>query len=410
MTLQRGTLIGALACLCLAQLAVAQDGAPQRVDRRAAIAAAMARGPRLAVARADTLAASAQVQTARQWQNPSLSVAYSKSVPQYHYAVDLPLDLPYQRRPRIGSAAAAQRAARYRFAYEQASVTMEADTTYTRALAARAFAELSLRNARAADSLHRMAVTRRDAGDASDMDVALAAVTAGQAANQLTTDSLAYASALLDLQAVMGLDAHQVVITLGDSLMRPPGAPASARADGMLLPVAAASAQLESASLAVQAERRNAFGALGLMAGFETGDPSGGESGRLPTFGLSLPIPLLNRNRGPIALARAEEARARAELSLADVLSRTELARAQREQVAALAKVDRDQTLVAQANQVAAMSLTAYREGAASLANVLEAQRTARELLAQYVTDLADAWIADAELRVLTLTAVPKVP
>ena len=51
-----------------------------------------------------------------------------------------------------------------------------------------------------------------------------------------------------------------------------------------------------------------------------------------------------------------------------------------------------------------AMSLTAYREGAASLPNVLEAQRNAREVLAQYVNDVADAWIFAAELRVLSLT------
>ena len=401
--------LGCAAALLVARATAAQQPANQ-VSRADAMAVAAARGPRLAIARADTLATSALLQTARQWQNPSLSASYSKSVPQYHYAVELPLDLPYQRRPRIGSATAAQRAARYRFAWEQASVTMEADTTYTRALAARAIAELSMRSARDADSLRKMAAARRDAGDASDMDVALATVTAGQAANQATSDSLGYASALLDLQAVMGLDAHEVVIALSDSLTAPPTTPATARTDGTLLPVAAASAQLESASLAVQFEHRNVFGVPSLMVGFETGDPSGGEPGRLPTIGLSLPIPLLNRNRGPITLARAEEARARAELSFAQVMSRTELARAEREQSAALAKVGRDQKLLEQANRVAEMAMTAYREGAASLPNVLEAQRTARALLAQYVADLADAWIADAELRVLTLTAVPKVP
>src|SRR5689334_23484577 len=49
-------------------------------------------------------------------------------------------------------------------------------------------------------------------------------------------------------------------------------------------------------------------------SGFETGDPSGSEPGILPTFGLSLPLPLFNRNRGPIAQLEAERQRARAEL------------------------------------------------------------------------------------------------
>jgi outer membrane protein TolC len=69
-----------------------------------------------------------------------------------------------------------------------------------------------------------------------------------------------------------------------------------------------------------------------------------------------------------------------------------------------MAKVSRDQILVASANRVAAMSLTAYREGESSLPSVLEAQRNARDILGQYIDDLAEAWIASAELRVYTLT------
>jgi outer membrane protein TolC len=56
------------------------------------------------------------------------------------------------------------------------------------------------------------------------------------------------------------------------------------------------------------------------------------------------------------------------------------------------------------------MSLTAYREGAAALPNVLEAQRNARDVLSRYVDDLAAAWVATAELRVLALTPGPPKP
>src|SRR5262249_48344732 len=90
-----------------------------------------------------------------------------------------------------------------------------------------------------------------------------------------------------------------------------------------------------------------------------------------------------------------------AELTLAQVEARNQINHATRERTAALARVARDRLLVASANQVAAMALTAYREGAQALPNVLEAQRTAREVLGQYIDDLASAWIATAELRVL---------
>jgi hypothetical protein len=80
------------------------------------------------------------------------------------------------------------------------------------------------------------------------------------------------------------------------------------------------------------------------------------------------------------------------------------LTRAERERAIALANVARDETLIASANRVAALSLTAYQEGAAPLATAIEAQRNAREILTQYIDDLAAAWIATAALRVRTLT------
>jgi hypothetical protein len=51
------------------------------------------------------------------------------------------------------------------------------------------------------------------------------------------------------------------------------------------------------------------------------------------------------------------------------------------------------------------MSLVAYREGASTLAGVLEAQRNAREVVAQYITDLATGWNTIAILRTLTTSA-----
>lgn len=138
-----------------------------------------------------------------------------------------------------------------------------------------------------------------------------------------------------------------------------------------------------------------------LSAGVETGDPD--VPGMLPTFGVAFPLPLFNRNRGAIMQARAEQERAEAELTLAQVQSRTEIARARRELATALATVERDSLLVTAAARVASMSLRAYQEGAASLPNVLEAQRTARDVLSQYIEDLAGAWIFAAELRVISL-------
>jgi cobalt-zinc-cadmium efflux system outer membrane protein len=374
--------------------------AQQPISRQQAIDAAVTRGARAGVARADTLVGAAGLIAARQWENPSLSLTYSKSVPTYHEILDVPLDISGARSARIGAAQAMRLASLYRFRFERAAAALDADTTYTRSVAALEHVRLSRRNARDADSLRRMAIIRRDAGDASELDVLLATVNTGQAANTAAADSIAFVSTLFDLQAVMGLDTTVMTVTPIDSLMLPPGDVTFI--NSLPLPVASAQQSLQAAELSVRAQRRGIFSPFSVQAGIEHGDPS--QRGILPTFGVSLPLPLFNRNRGGILQAEAERERARAELTLARLESRAAIGRAQRLRNLALERVRRDQALVADANRIVTMSLTAYREGAQGLPAVLEAQRNAREILAQYIDDLADAWIATATLRLYNMT------
>ena len=373
----------------------------QPITRQQAVEAAVTRGARAAVARADTLVGAAQLLSARQFDNPSLSASYSKSTPNYHEIVDLPLDISGARSARIRSAEALRLASQYRFQFERAAAVLDADTTYTRALAAFEHLRLARRNAKDADSLRRMAIVRRDAGDASELDVLLATVNAGQAANLAAADSLTFISTLFDLQAVMGLDTTVVAVIPADSLTLPPAAPRNA--PPRTLPIAAAEQALRAAELSVRAQRRSIFAPFSIQAGIEHGDPS--EPGVLPTVGVSIPLPILNRNRGPIALAEAERERARAQLALARFETQTAIGRAARSRTLALEKIQRDRVLVESATRIAAMSLTAYREGAQGLPAVLEAQRNAREILSQYIDDLAQAWIAISTLRLYDLPA-----
>lgn len=383
-------------------LVPASTRSQQPVSRGQAIEAAVTRGARAAVARADTLIGAAQLLTARSWDNPSLAATYSKAPPNYHAIVDLPLDITGIRGTRIRAAQASRLASQYRFEFERAAAALDADTSYTRALAALERVRLSKRNAKDADSLRRMAVIRRDAGDASELDVLLATVNAGQAANLAIADSVTLISSIFDLQTVMGLDTTRIAIVPSDSLTMPPLTPPNAIPE-VALPIAAARQALSAADLSVRVQRRSIFTPFSVQAGVEWGDP--GFQGVLPTFGFSIPLPLLNRNRGPIAQAEAERERARAELALTLFQTQAAIGRARRERAVALEKLQRDRVLVESANRVVAMSLVAYREGAQGLPAVLEAQRNARDILSQYITDLADAWIATATLRLYSLTA-----
>ena len=391
-----------LAPLALAAAAVGARplAAQQPVTREQAVAAALARGPRVLLAATDTAAARADLLTARAFQNPTVSASYSKDVPQYHAGVDLPLDLPWIRSARIRVATEARASARLRFAFELASARFDAEAAYDAALAATAQAQLSRRTALDADSLLRMARARRDAGDASELDVQLATVNAGQAANDAAGDSVDAVGALLDVQRVMGLPADRVSIALADTLVLP--APDTAAAAGATLQVAAAEAAARSADAAVSLARRSAFAWPSLSFGFDTHDPTGAEPGLLPTFGLAVTLPLLSWNGGPIAAAAAARDRARDELALARRESDAAVAQARRDLAVATEKAGRDRTLVASADRVAAMSLTAYAEGAVALPSVLEAQRQARDALGHLVDDLAAANTAAAAVRLFT--------
>ena len=390
--------------LCLAPFLPGVGQQTTALTRAQAVAAALANGPRLAIASADTMVAAGQLLTARGLPNPLLSASYTKSLPNYHVTAEVPFDFIRLRGTRIQSAAAGRIAAQYRFAFDRALIALDADTTYTRVLAAAAHVRLSARNAVAADSVRRIAIARRDAGDASELDVQLATVTAGQAANAAAADSLALAASLLDLQALMGVPTDHIAIVPTDSLVAPPPATGAAPATDATLPVASATAFAESALLAARLQHRSVFLLPSLLFGFETGDPTGAEPGILPTIGISIPLPILNRNRGPIAEAEALRQRANAELAFARLESQRRLEQARRAEAGAQGKLVRDRLLVNNANQVAGMALTAYREGAQPLTFVLDAQRSAREMLAQYIDDLAAASIAAATLSVLTLT------
>jgi outer membrane protein, heavy metal efflux system len=381
-------------------------GAQRPLARREAIERALSRGPLVRLLGADTARASAELNLANVRFQPNLQASFTEAAPQYHVIGELPLDGILLRGRRLDVARAMQRAARMQFAYSRAAVTYDADTAYTRALAAASRAALSHRNALDADSLRHIAERRRDAGDASELDVQLATIAAGQQQNAAATDSALAVSAVLDMQTLIGEPADTISITLADTLGLPE--PLAAQAGSAeVLRVSAATAGVRAAEAQVALERRARFGVPSLTAGVEKGDPSGSQPQTLPTIGVALPIPFPGRNRAAVQIAEAERARAVAALSVASVESARQISRASRDRRAAGARVERDRRLLTAAERVASLALTAYREGASPLPNVLEARRNARDVMLQYIDDVAALWIAVATERLVTLTERP---
>ncbi|HEV7590951.1 MAG TPA: TolC family protein, partial [Longimicrobium sp.] len=378
--------------------------AQRRVTLAEAEAAALSNGSRIQLAAADAALARATLLTARAFPNPSLSAVYSKAVPEYHVTADQPLEFPWLRSARIRAAEAGALGARYRLEIERAAVRYQVDSLYVQAAAAQELATLSARTAREGAELVRIARVRRDAGDASDLDVELALVSQGGLENAALTDSLAAVSAILDLQALMGLPSTTITITIAETLAElagavsappaaapmggVPGAPGAAPGvAGAQLRTVAAQADVAQQTATVAQERANRWAAPSIMAGVEWHDP--GQPGYLPTFGITIPLPIWDRNRGPIAAAQAGLQRARAALAAAQREGAAALAAAERNRAAARVRLERDRALLEHANRVVAMSTQGYREGAFPITTVLDAQRAARDALRQFVQDLA---------------------
>jgi len=105
----------------VAALCIAAPGSlfAQGISRAEAVAAALSRGPSLAIARADTMAAAARVIEARGYPDPELIANYSKDAPQYHVLLAWPVDLGGFRSTRIRAAASQREAALLRFQFDQ---------------------------------------------------------------------------------------------------------------------------------------------------------------------------------------------------------------------------------------------------------------------------------------------------
>lgn len=382
-------------------------GAQQPLTRTEAIMAALGASVRVTAISADTLAADARLRTAREYPNPSVSTSYSRAVPQIHFSVDVPLDLPGIRGARVRAAQAGRTSARFSFLAARSAIELTVDTMYTTAQGAELRAALSRSTSIDAARMLRDTRARRDAGDASDLDVNLAEVSAGQAANISNADSLDAVNTRLELQTAMGLSGDTILIAIRDSLAAPgrvKAAPLTVVASAPT--VAAASAVLTAAQQTLIFQRRSVFGLPSIQFGAEGRDPSGSEKGLLPTVGIVLPIPLFNRTGGAIAAAQAEVIKARADLALARLDASAQLARAYRTQSVAEARIARDRTILDAATRNVLMATRAYTEGQMAIGDILEARRAQHDAQAQYVTDLVAANVGAALVRVLTANGV----
>jgi cobalt-zinc-cadmium efflux system outer membrane protein len=301
------------------------------------------------------------------------------------------------RSARVGAARADLEAASLRTELERARVRYDVTVAYAEASAAREIMVVSHQTVADGDELVRIARVRRDAGDAADLDVDLATVNAAQLRSTMLSDSLALVTATLKLQAEMGLPVDAVVLVTADSLAVPlPVAPPA------VLEVGASEAEQRAARLRLSQERSARLPGLAARVGFEHGSPD--EPGMLWMAGVTVSLP--TPRRGPVGEAQAELDKATAQLALARTHASLAASQGERARTLAQSRLEQDRIAVAAAQQVARRSLNAYQEGAYALTAVMEAQRSAREAIRQYLDDLGTLWSAQAAATLAVVAGV----
>jgi len=111
-------------------------------------------------------------------------------------------------------------------------------------------------------------------------------------------------------------------------------------------------------------------------------------------FGIAIPFPIYDRNQAGIARAVAEQQLATTDLALQRNRALAELESAWQAWQTARGQVDSFEAGVRQAEEVRAVALAAYQEGAIGLLEYLEAQRTLVDLRQQSARSLFDAHAA----------------
>jgi len=166
----------------------------------------------------------------------------------------------------------------------------------------------------------------------------------------------------------------------------------------------AARADLERTRAVIARARRETFPDLFLRGGSaynrELGEDTGRPIGWEGTLEAGVSVPLLNRNPGGIAAARADETRAQAEVTRLELALQSRAASQFAVYLTALRDAEAYRSeILPRAEEAYRLYLSRYREMAAAYPQVLVAQRTFFEMSTEYLESLTEAWRAALQLQ-----------
>jgi cobalt-zinc-cadmium efflux system outer membrane protein len=366
---------------------------------RSALDLAVANNLDLAAARRGRAVREAGVKTAGQHPNPDLVFESTKDTPHQMLSLDIPFE-PWKRSRRIDLAREELKLADVDDAAAIAALRRSVRMAFYSLLAADEGASLAQSMVDVATRVREVAQARFEEGASPRLDVMGADL------------GLARAKADLDLARSARLAGQA---ELNGLLNRPPTQPlaiAGDLAEGALLPsVEQAVARAEAGNAELRAAEQEVAiedGRLGLLKGerFPTPVFSLGAVFNAPgefdvgyRAGLSLTVPIFDRNQGQIAgsLALADRARMRRSALRRSVEAKAFAAHARAQAQRALVTTYRE-TLVPTATTIESLAEEGYRLGRSPVLAVLAAQRTLRDAKIEYLASLLSLQSALADL------------
>ncbi len=326
----------------------------------------------------------------------------------------LPLETIFQRGPRAQRADAEVRAAEADASNARQQLALDAARTYFRTALAQVSVDAARDLSAWLDSVVAYNRTRVEQGVAAEADLIRTELERDRAAAAATLQEAELARARAQLAAFLGegtRPAFDLVVAVDDAPLAMPAfadalgaesppasvtsAPPTARAGewradvGRRPDIRGARARLTAAGFAVSSQRSMIIRELGATIGTKR---SAGTTSMMA--GVSIPLPLFDPNRGEIKRATAERDAAALDLAaqertaLAELTGAYDAARLLTERTAMLARgADGRSPFLARADEARRIALGAYREGAASLLQVIDAARAWNEArLAFYET------------------------
>lgn len=318
-------------------------------------------------------------------------------VTEHTLTVEQPLEWTGKRQARKEAAAAGVAGANA--GLEETKLNLETDVkvAFYQLLFSQRDAELAVQNLNMVEEVLRTVKLRVAAGEATSFDTMKATVELQKAQKEVarSRNALIVAKSRLNTLTAGALgkqfsvegDFHSVKLEFDQDRM-------VAQAFEQHPGIRRLSKIAEQAERTVRLERESRVPNISVLGSYhrEAGDES-------VTAGLSVPLPLWYRQQGEIEMALGTKHRAEAER----VRARNELEQAIT-QYSQEVRTAQDQLqvfetgLLKQAEQTLTVARTSFRQGAASLLDVLDAQRVYRQTLLEYAQVRADLSIAFARL------------